>query len=174
MRSMSMLQLVGGVAAAGVVAAGTTALTGTGVSWGGTGTGTAAQYVGGTLTQTVSGGASITGITYTTTSSSATSVNDQVTAIAITLTGANGAYLTVTPSQSGGGLGGSADNWNCTGHVATGATGEAPIHPTAPKVKINNATATVTCNTWNSAAGPAANGGYYTGLTGVALAVTNS
>src|SRR6185295_10834764 len=55
MRSMNLLQLVGGVAAAGVVAAGATAVTGSGVSWGvGSGVGNTA-FVGGTITQTVSG-----------------------------------------------------------------------------------------------------------------------
>jgi len=57
MRSMSMLQLLGGVAVAGAVAAGATAVTGSGVVFGGTAT--ASKFVGGTLTQTVTG-ASVT------------------------------------------------------------------------------------------------------------------
>jgi len=174
MRSMSLLQLVGGVAAAGVVAAGTTALTGTGVSWSGTGTGTSAQYVGGTLTQTVSGGASITAVAYTTVSSGAGVSGDEVTQISVTVTGANGAYLTVTPSHGGGGgLQSPADNWNCTGTNVT--TTAASTSPTAPKVKITAAGAvTVNCATWDSTAGAGANGGYYTLLTGVQFDVTNS
>ncbi|HEX5205988.1 MAG TPA: hypothetical protein VFW27_39180 [Actinoplanes sp.] len=159
---MSMLQLLGGVAAAGVVAAGTTALTGTGVSFAGTGTGTSAQYVGGQVTQTVSGGASITGINYTT-----NTAGDQVTQIQVVVANADGAYLTVTPSQSGGGLQGGADEWLCTG-------GAAPAYSaTAPKILLNSDPATINCVT-SLASGPHSVAGYYTGLTGVQLNVTNS
>jgi hypothetical protein len=173
MRSLGMLQIAGGVVAAGVVAAGATAMTGTGVSWGnGTGAG-AAQYVGGTLTQTVSGGAVINSVVYTAIPSVANStVNDRITGIAITVTGANGAYLTVTPSNAAGGfVGGTADEWYCSG---TGVT--AAGHATAPKVAITaNTATTVNCkpalstDTVNHALD-----GYYTNLTGVSLAVTNS
>jgi hypothetical protein len=52
MRSMSMLQLLGGVAVAGAVAAGTTAFTGSGLT--GT-TDTAKSFIGGTVTQNVYG-----------------------------------------------------------------------------------------------------------------------
>ncbi|MFC7275500.1 hypothetical protein ACFQS1_16040 [Paractinoplanes rhizophilus] len=157
---MSMLQLLGGVAAAGVVAAGTTALTGTGVSWGGNGTGQATQYVGGRLTQTVSGGASITAVDYAT-----NTVGDQVTSISVSVTGATGGYLTVTPA---GGVLSGADLWSCTSAgiqaTATDATG--------PKVKITASPATVVCATWDS--NTSGNAGYYSGLNAVQLDVTNS
>jgi hypothetical protein len=166
MRSMSLLQLVGGVAVAGVVAAGTTALTGTGVSWGGTGTGTSAQYVGGTLTQTVSGGASITAVNYTTSSSGVNVNGDQITGIAVSVTGANGAYLTVTPATGGAGLTGGANEWHCSGDAVT-------VNSATMKVHLNNTPATVTCITADSGAGDGA-AGYYAALTGVTLDVTNS
>ena len=172
MRSLGMLQIAGGVVAAGVVAAGATAMTGTGVSWGvGTGAG-AAQYVGGTLTQTVSGGAVINSVVYTATSSAPNSVvNDQITNIAITVTGANGAFLTITPSNSSVGFaGGTADEWYCSGTNVT-ADGDA----TAPKVTITSAAATtVNCKPALASDGTHALDGYYSNLTGVALAVTNS
>jgi hypothetical protein len=171
MRSLGMLQIAGGVVAAGVVAAGATAMTGTGVSWLNTGTGKAAQYVGGTLTQTVSGGATIDSIAYTTTSSGTNgAVNDRVTVITVGLTGANGAYLTVTPSNSSGGFGASgADEWICTGDTATTTTNKSA---TVPKVLLNASPASIVCATGESTNHTTT--GYYTGLTGVALAVTNS
>jgi hypothetical protein len=173
MRSLSMLQLVGGVVAAGAVAAGATAFTATtGVKWGvGAGAG-ASQYVGGTLTQTVSGGASIDSVVYTGINSSANNVvNDRITGIAITVTGANGAYLTVTPANSSVGFaGGTADEWYCSGSNVT-AAGDA----TAPKVQINSASATtVNCQPALASDGTHALNGYYSNLTGVSLAVTNS
>ncbi|MEU4238061.1 hypothetical protein [Actinoplanes sp. NPDC026619] len=165
MRSLGMLQIAGGVVAAGIVAAGATAMTGTGVSWAGSGTGTAAQYVGGTLTQTVSGGASITDINYTTTDSSGNSVGDRVTGIQVIVAGANGAYLTITPSTGGTGLV-TATKWSCSGSVAATV-----LDATAVKVHLNATPATVTCITSDNASAAA---GYYDGLTGVQLAVTNS
>ncbi|WIM97161.1 hypothetical protein ACTOB_000662 [Actinoplanes oblitus] len=61
----TMLQLIGGVAAAGVVAAGTTAFTaGGGVGLGGSNGATATKFIGGTATQTVTG-ATINAIAYT-------------------------------------------------------------------------------------------------------------
>jgi hypothetical protein len=159
MRSMNMLQLLGGVAAAGVVAAGTTALTGSGVVWGGTNGGVATQFVGGTLTQTVAG-ASITDVAY---------VNDatgqQTSSIAVSLTGANGKFLQLTPS--GGAYTGAID-WECTSPSIA-----APVTSlTAPKVHINvgATSAVVTCVTGNAGTP----GGSYDGLTTLALAVTNS
>ncbi|GAA1581303.1 hypothetical protein [Actinoplanes couchii] len=160
MRSMSMLQIIGGVAAAGVVAAGTSALTATGVSFAGTGTGTATQYVGGQVTQTVSGGASITAVNYTTSPG-----GDQITAIQVSVANANGAYLQVTP---GGGSLTTANEWYCTGDVAASVG-----HATAPKVHLNAGPATVSCITADSASAHAA-AGYYSGLTSVQLDVTNS
>lgn len=157
MRSMSMIQLLGGVAVAGAVAAGTTALTGSGVVWGGSNGGTATQFVGGTLTQTVNG-ATITDVQY---------VNDgtgqHTTSIAVSVTGADQKFLTLTPG--GTGLSG-ATEWECSGDIA------APVNAATPKVQINKAsgTAVVTCLTGTGGTP----GGYYDGLSSLALAVTNS
>jgi hypothetical protein len=158
MRSMSMLQLLGGVAAAGVVAAGTTALTGTGVSWGGSNNGTATAFIGGTLTQTVTGGATITDVNY---GLNGTEVNS----IQVVVAGASGAYLTLTPV--GTGLT-SADTWKCSGSIAA-------MTPAAvPKVHLNAAPATVTCVTWDTGLGTPAAAGYFNGLTSVQFGLTNS
>lgn len=135
MRSMSMLQLLGGVAAAGVIAAGTTALTGSGVVR----TGTAAdQFVGGTVTQTITG-AQVTGVVY---GYYDTNSQNQVNSIAITVAGANGKTLTVTPG--GGTFGGDAvavaDEWQCTGGAVT------PVRAaSAPAVVLNADPDTITC-----------------------------
>jgi hypothetical protein len=61
MRSMSMLQLLGGVAVAGAVAAGTTAFTGSGLT---ATTNTAKSFIGGTVTQNING-ATIDHVDYT-------------------------------------------------------------------------------------------------------------
>jgi hypothetical protein len=61
----NMIQLLGGVAVAGVVAAGSTAFTaGGGVALGGSNGATSAKFIGGTVSQTVTG-ATITDIVYT-------------------------------------------------------------------------------------------------------------
>jgi hypothetical protein len=158
MRSMNMLQLLGGVAAAGVIAAGTTALTGTGVSWLGSGNGTATAFIGGTLTQTVTGGAVINAVNYGTDGT-------EVNSIQVVVTGANGAFLKVTPSGTGLVT---ATKWSCSGDV----TGGTPVlHATAPKVKLTASPATVTCITSDNSSVAA---GYYNALTSVQLDVTNS
>lgn len=97
MRGMNMLQMLGGVAAAGVVAAGTTAFTG----GAGLTVSAAAQYLGGTATHTVTG-ATIDTVTYNYTSGPAF---DKVTlhfadtnaeGKAVTATAAGGSYTTGT------------------------------------------------------------------------------
>jgi hypothetical protein len=114
MRSMSLLQMAGGVAVAGVVAAGSTALTGTGLAWGGGAGGTAAQFVGGNVTQTVTG-ATVTGITYGYVASTG---NTKVNLITIALTGTGGKSFTLATKDGSntdlGYGGGSTDRWSCT------------------------------------------------------------
>ena len=90
MRSMSILQMAGGVAVAGVVAAGTTAFTGAGLT-----VSAAAGYVGGTATHTVNG-ATIDTVTYHYTTAPAF---DYVT---LHFANTNSATKAVTASASGG------------------------------------------------------------------------
>ncbi|MEU8814420.1 hypothetical protein [Actinoplanes sp. NPDC048796] len=134
-----MLQIVGGVAAAGVIATGATALTGTGVSLSGTSGATASQFVGGTVQQTINGGGVIDNVVY-----GKDTTGTQINSIAVTISSANTRYLTITPG--GGGLstvgdGTAADEWKCTGDI----TGGPIYHASAPKVQLNNSPATVTC-----------------------------
>ena len=155
----SALQLLGGVAVAGVVAAGSTALTGSGVTWGGSNGATASRVIGGTLVQAVTG-VSVTHVVYLT-----DGTGTHTTSIAVTVAGATGKTLTVTPS--GGtlttGVGGLPVGWTCSdGTVAT-------YHATAPATAITTDPATVTCipTLANSTVA-----GYYDGITGLSLAVT--
>jgi len=92
MRGMSLIQMAGGVAVAGVVAAGSTALTGTGLAFGGSGTGTAAQFVGGAVTQTVTG-ATLTSIAYDYVDAIG---QTKVNKMTIGLTGTGGKHFAVT------------------------------------------------------------------------------
>jgi hypothetical protein len=161
MRSMGLLQMAGGVVAAGVVAAGATAVTGSGVVWGGSNGGTATQFVGGTLTQTVSG-ATITDVVYT---PNADPSGTQLASVAITVTGANTKWLQVTPG--GGTLTAPADRWKCTGNVAGTI-----LHASAPKVQLSADPATVTCVTAQISDSAAV--GYYAGMSSLAMAITNS
>lgn len=163
MRSMGLLQMASGVAVAGVVAAGATAVTGSGVVWGGANGGVATQFVGGTLTQTVAG-ATITNVVYT---PSADPSGTQITSIAITVAGANTKFLTVTPT-GGTGLTAPADRWKCSGHVNAGPI----LHASAPKVELTADPATVTCVT--AQVSDSAPVGYYAGLGSLAMAITNS
>ncbi|HEY0534661.1 MAG TPA: hypothetical protein VGD29_24000 [Actinoplanes sp.] len=162
---MSMLQLLGGVAVAGVVAAGTTAMTGSGLVWAGSSGGVASQFVGGTLTQTVAG-ATITDVVYGYTNAS----NSQTDSIAITVTGAAGMYLTVTPDGALGGSPTVADGWQCT--PAGGTIG---YHATAPKVQIPAGPSNVVTCKPEVVAGPhSIVGTYDTGLANLVMAVTTS
>lgn len=167
MRSMSMLQLLGGVAVAGVVAAGTTALTGSGVVWGttpGTGAG-ATQFVGGTLQQTVAG-ATIADVQYT-----VDTTGTQTSRVTITVNGADGQFLTVTPAGGGYSSTGNtppdaanANQWKCSGDVV------APVAGAAPHVHLNNDPAIVTCDV--AQAGTVQ--GFYRGLSTVDMAIATS
>ena len=102
----NMLQLVGGIAVAGAVAAGSSAFTGAGLEY------EAADptntFIGGTVHHTVSG-ATLTNIAFT----ANTNVSPtQVSAFILTLTGANGATVTATDAGATG-VGG-ATKWSCT------------------------------------------------------------
>jgi hypothetical protein len=115
MRGMNMLQLVGGVAAAGVVAAGATAFTGSGI------TPTAAvnkSFIGGSVTQTVNG-ATIDHVAYSFADGAKTELNQ----IAITFTdaAADGSAATVTLSTTGGAWTGTSGlTCEAVGHTTTG------------------------------------------------------
>ncbi|GAA0446516.1 hypothetical protein Ade02nite_86180 [Paractinoplanes deccanensis] len=162
----NILQIVGGVAAAGVIAAGTTALTGSGTVFGGLNGGTATQFVGGTVQQTITG-ATVDNVVY---------LNDatgtKTTSIAVTVSGATNKYLTLTPGGTGLstiGDGTAADEWACTGAI----TGGPIYHASAPKVQLTSSPATVTCVP-SLASGPHQTQGWYKGLTTLDMAVTNS
>jgi hypothetical protein len=160
-----MLQLLGGVAVAGVVAAGTTAMTGSGLVWAGSSGGVATQVVGGTLTQTVAG-VTITDVAY---GHTADASNTQTNSIAITVTGAAGMYLTVTPDGTLGGTPTVADEWQCTP-----AGGSIAYDATAPKVHIPvGGSNVVTCKP-EVTAGHSIVGTYDTGLANLVMAVTTS
>lgn len=108
MRSMSMLQLVGGVAAAGVVAAGTTAFTAAGL------TSTATPFLGGVVTQSINGG-TVDGVTFGFSDGARTIVNQVALHFADTNT--DGATVTVTTTVSGG----TNPTWTCSGTVTSKA-----------------------------------------------------
>jgi hypothetical protein len=159
MRSMSMLQLVGGVAAAGVVAAGTTALTGSGMTFSGTATTT--QFVGGAITQTVTG-LDINTVAYN--KRGADPTGTQIESIAITITDGDLRWLTVAPaggawSSTGSGDIADANEWSCAGNVAGTVTGA------SPKVHLNDGAVTVTC----TAAMSGTLQGFIHGVTGLTL-----
>jgi hypothetical protein len=123
MRSMSLLQLVGGVAAAGVVAAGTTAFTAGGV------TATATAIGGGTAAITVEG-AELTAASFTNGTTPGT--YDRISGMSLHLAGTNSATLsdsskvsiaiTGTGEQGGATDGAWIDCGTGTGGVWTCAT----------------------------------------------------
>ncbi|MFG1989156.1 hypothetical protein ACGFJ7_04130 [Actinoplanes sp. NPDC048988] len=162
-----MLQIVGGVAAAGVIATGATALTGHGVAFGGSAT--PDQFVGGTIQQTVSGGATVTNVVYGRDLS-----GTKITSIAVTISGADTRYLTLTPTGTGfstlsdGTSGDVADQWKCTGNIS----GTTVYHATAPKVLLTASPATVTCVP-ELTAGHVTQG-WYKGLASLDMAVSVS
>lgn len=106
MRGMSMLQMVGGVAAAGVVAAGTTAFT---ANAGITQT-AATQYVGGAISQTVTGAGNIDSIGYTWSDGAKTLLTQAV----VTFGAALPASLNVAVTPGGGGYTAPADSMTCS------------------------------------------------------------
>ncbi|MGX6605854.1 hypothetical protein ACWKSP_27560 [Micromonosporaceae bacterium Da 78-11] len=104
----SMLQLVGGVAVAGAVAAGSTAFTATGV----TSTAPASQFVGGTVSQSVTG-AALSNIAYT----FSDPTNTIISSVTLTFLSSSADGKTVTLAPTGGSFVGTATQWTC----ATGA-----------------------------------------------------
>ncbi|MFF5079911.1 hypothetical protein ACFY36_22905 [Actinoplanes sp. NPDC000266] len=163
-----MLQIVGGVAAAGVIAASATALTGSGLTRT-TGANTAEdRWIGGTITQTLSG-SNIDSISYT----FADTAKTQISGFVVVASDAAQKYVTVTPN---GAFGGSADRficgptvgWNANGSTATSSTGAgSPV-----KVQLANSTpASVTCV---AATAPLTPGGYMSGVSSVDVLVAAS
>ncbi|MEV6343398.1 hypothetical protein [Actinoplanes sp. NPDC051851] len=138
----SMLQLVGGVAVAGAVAAGSTAFTASNGLTNGAGT---TQFIGGTVSQTVTG-ASLSAVTYAFNDATKT----QITGVTLTFTdsAANGKAVTLTPTGTGYGSA-SADQFYC---------------PTVSGTSV-------TCITALTSDGTHAAASYYTGLTSMQIQV---
>jgi hypothetical protein len=105
-------KIVGAVLAAGVVAAGASAFTATGLA----DTAPAAQFIGGTVSQTVTG-ATLTGVDYGFTADPSHSQIDTVT---LTFTGADGKSVNLTPQ--GGDYDAAEESFVCT------AVSAAPDH----------------------------------------------
>jgi hypothetical protein len=111
----NLIQLAGGVAVAGVVAAGSTAFTaGGGIAFDGTGTGQTTQFVGGTVTQTVSG-ATLDLVDYTWTDTTTKTILATVVLTFADATSGKTPTLATTGITASGG----AHVWTCT-----------PIHAT--------------------------------------------
>ena len=162
MRSMNLIQLTAGVAVAGVVAAGSTALTGSGVTWGGSNGATATRVIGGALVQAVSG-VSVTNVTY---GNDATGTHTD--SIAVTVTSTSTKTLTLTPA--GGTWAGSPlpTGWQCTDGTTT------VYGTTAPAIALPSGSVVVTCVPATDVSTPTTNTGWYSGLTGLTLAVTGA
>jgi hypothetical protein len=145
---MSMLQMIGGVAVAGAVAAGTTAFTASGLTSTITG---AKVVVGGKVAQQTVVGAVLSAATFTV--DSANSNYDNVTGVNLTLAGASGATLSTS----------SVVKATITGTASgTGAT-------TTPAftVTCSNSTATV----WLCPLGGAVATDYYTAVSALDVTV---
>ncbi|WP_143234391.1 hypothetical protein [Paractinoplanes atraurantiacus] len=153
-----MLQIVGGIAAAGVIAAGATALTGAGVTRTG---GAADTWIGGKVTQTVTG-AVVTDIDYTFIDN--TGANQQLSGIDIDLTGAESKTVVIKPT--GGSLQ-TAVEWYCTGADITSQTYSNVTN--AVTVVGGPANADINCITANVGHSAA---GYYSGLSGLDITVS--
>lgn len=155
MRGMSLLQMVGGVAVAGAVAAGTTAFTAGGLSLSLTNATTRDNgFLGGNNNVTVAG-ATLSKLDFTQAADAgATAVNDVSMA---TLTFAVGipddATVTLTP------VGGS---------LTAGTAGATGFHCSLP----NSTTHVVTCPVSASSTTAAGSDSYWAGLTGVAINVS--
>lgn len=120
MRSMNMLQLLGGVAVAGAVAAGTTAFT----AGSGLGTSVSSKVIGGRTSVTVSG-ANIAGLTFAV--DSANSHEDHVTGVTLHLQNDTPADIdtgvTVTAAFTGTAVGGAPASTTAITCVAQGSNG---------------------------------------------------
>ncbi len=151
MRGMSMLQMVGGVAVAGIVAAGSTALTGSGLTL----TPTANKFVGGYVEQNIVG-ATVDTIGYT----YADNAKTEIDTITIGITGA--AAKVFTMAATGSGLGGGATRWLCddgTNHGDSTFTVSGLASPST--------SATIVCSALDGTTNP----GYYTGMTKLTITV---
>lgn len=160
----SALQLLGGVAVAGVVAAGSTAFTATGLT---NGAGTT-QFIGGTVTQTVTG-ATLTGVTY----SFGDVAKTKVRSVVLAFTGADGKIATVVPAGGGGtpwdvstvATALATAEFRCTtGAITAGAT----VLAGAGTIASNSVTCVATVVSGDTAY-VATDG--YVGLTGLAITV---
>ncbi|XVV11889.1 hypothetical protein ACQP2X_44910 [Actinoplanes sp. CA-131856] len=159
----NMLQIVGGVAAAGVIAAGATAMTGGGLTR--HATDAADIWVGGKVTQSVTG-AVVTDIDYTYTADVS---KTQITAIDLDFTGATSKTILVKPAGGAFDQPGAADEWVCGGNaeVLTSAfnSGTGVI-----TVTTDSAFATMTCSTADSGNAHGA-AGYYQGISSLEITV---
>ncbi|MEV6845844.1 hypothetical protein [Actinoplanes sp. NPDC051411] len=153
---MSMLQLLGGVAVAGAVAAGSTALTGSGLSM----TPSANQFVGGSIDQNITG-ANVDTIVYHYTDTTKT----QVDYLTVTLTGAASKALTMSATGTGFGASG-ATKWLCDdGTTTPTGSGSVPILTGAAGAASTNS---VVCTATDNAGSPT---GYFAGMTKLTVAV---
>ena len=143
----NIMQLVGGVVVAGAVAAGSTAFTGAGLSFLGTGTGQSSIHVGGTIKQTVTG-TQIDSVAYT---NSTAGAFGGVTDIVVTYNAAVPVGKTVTVTPSGGTNAGTADHWTCT---------------------LNGGRTVSTCALEDTGPAPVGVGGAYVGMTTLTVAVS--
>jgi hypothetical protein len=136
----TMMQLVGGVAVAGAVAAGSTAFTAAGFT-----NNAGAQFVGGTVTQAVTG-ATLSTISYAFSNAPA---NTRVTSVTLTFV-ENLTGRTVTLAETGGTHAVTSDMFHCPASTTT----------------------SVTCRTALAADSPAFTAaGYYQGLTSMDITV---
>jgi len=153
---MSMLQLLGGVAVAGAVAAGSTALTGSGLTM----TPSPNKFVGGSIDQNITG-ANVDSITYHYTDTT----NTQVDYLTIALTGAAGKALTMSATGTGFGASG-ATKWLCDdGTTTPTGSGSVPILTGTPAA---NSTNSVVCTATDGSDNPT---GYFAGMTKLTIAV---
>lgn len=162
----SAVQMLGGVAVAGVVAAGSTAFTATGL----TNSAGASQFIGGTVTQTVTG-ATLTGVTY----SFGDVAKTKVRSVVLAFTGADGKTATVVPAGGGGtpwdvstvATASSYAQFRCT--AGTIAPGDTVVAADATGAIASNSITCVATKTSDDLAIAATDG--FVGLTGLAITV---
>jgi hypothetical protein len=150
------------------VAAGSTALTGHGLTKTAGANATDDKFVGGTIRQNISGGtANVDSIAYGYTDATNTKINS----VAVTVSGAGDLYLSVKPNGGTLSVSPAADEWVCTGGAAASAYAAG-----AAKTLLNTgATAqTVTCTPADSGNSHATAGRYYAGLSSLDVSVTDS
>ncbi|WP_433828353.1 hypothetical protein ACQP2E_03065 [Actinoplanes sp. CA-015351] len=144
----NMIQLLGGIAAAGVVAAGATAFTGGGVIL----TETSESVIGGSVRQTVDGGVTVSSTDYTflDTAGGGPTANTQLSQVVVnTAAGVPSGYkITLTPNGGTGFTGDSAakficvpdaerDAWTCTVKKADGTTASTGYYGNIQTLDIN-------------------------------------